>query len=153
MAGGLKRVGSFRELLVYQKSRELALEIFQLTKRFPKEEMYALTDQIRRSSRSIGGQIAEAWAKRRYEKHFISKLTDADAEQQETQHWIGVAYDCAYWDRAIATDLREKCQEIGRLLGGMLEKSDQFCNNAALTLREAPVEYITSPSPSADDEN
>jgi len=153
MAGGLKRVGSFRELLVYQKSRQLALEIFQLTKRFPKEEMYALTDQIRRSSRAIGGQIAEAWAKRRYEKHFISKLTDADGEQQETQHWIGVAYDCDYWDRTIATGLRAKCQEIGRLLGGMLEKSDQFCNNASLTAREAPVEYIISPPPNSDDEN
>jgi four helix bundle protein len=152
MASGLKRVGSFRELLVYQKSRQLALEIFQLTKRFPKEEMYALTDQIRRSSRSIGGQIAEAWAKRRYEKHFISKLTDADGEQQETQHWIGVAYDCEYWDRTTATDLREKCQEIGRLLGGMLEKSDQFCNNESLTLRDAPVEYIVSPPSSSDDE-
>lgn len=153
MDSGLKRVGSFRELLVYQKSRQLALEIFQLTKRFPKEEMYALTDQIRRSSRSIGGQIAEAWAKRRYEKHFVSKLTDADGEQQETQHWIGVAYDCAYWDRTTATDLREKCQEIGRLLGGMLEKADQFCNNASLTLREVPVEYIVSPPPSSNDEN
>jgi four helix bundle protein len=114
--------------------------------------MYALTDQIRRSSRSIGGQIAEAWAKRRYEKHFISKLTDADGEQQETQHWIGVAYDCEYWDRTTATDLREKCQEIGRLLGGMLEKSDQFCNNESLTLRDAPVEYIVSPPSSSDDE-
>ncbi len=153
MAEGLKRVGSFRELLVYQKSRQLALEIFQLTKRFPKEEMYALTDQMRRSSRSVGGQIAEAWAKRRYEKHFISKLTDADGEQQETQHWIGVAYDCAYWDRPTATDLRVKCQEIGRLLGGMLEKSGQFCNNGSLPLCQAPVEYMVSPPPNSDDEN
>lgn len=128
------------------------MEIFQLTKNFPTEEMYALTDQIRRSSRSIGGQIAEAWAKRRYEKHFISKLTDADGEQQETQHCIGVAYDCEYWDRATATDLREKCQEIGRLLGGMLEKSDQFCDNTSLTLREAPVECIVSPPPISNDE-
>ena len=152
MIGGLKRVSSFRELLVYQKSRKLALEIFQLTKSFPREEMYALTDQIRRSSRSIGAQIAEAWAKRRYEKHFICKLTDADGEQPETQHWIGVAYDCDYWDRATATDLRAKCQEIGRLPGGMLEKSDQFCDNASLTLREAPVEYIVSSPPSSDDE-
>lgn len=108
MASGLKRVGSFRDLLVYQNSRQLAVEIFQLTKRFPKEEMYALTDQIRRSSRSIGGQIAEAWAKRRYEKHFISKLTDADGEQQETQHWIGIAYDCEYWDRANSNGFARK---------------------------------------------
>ena len=140
-------------MLVYQKSRTLALEIFQFTVRFPKEEMCALTDQIRRSSRSIGAQIAEAWAKRRYEKHFISKLTDADGEQQETQHWIGVVYDCEYWDRTTATDLREKCQEIGRLLGGMLEKSDQFCSNASLTLREPPIEYLLSLPPNSDDEN
>ncbi|MEZ4657367.1 MAG: four helix bundle protein [Caldilineaceae bacterium] len=138
--------------MVYQKSRQLALEIFQLTKSFPKEEIFSLTDQIRRSSRSIGAQIAEAWAKRRYERHFISKLTDADGEQLETQHWIGVAYDCEYWGRTTATDLRERCQEIGRLIGGMLEKSDLFCDNTSLTLREAPVEYIISPPPNADEE-
>lgn len=93
---GLPYVNSFRDLLVYQKSRALAQVVFQVTKQFPKEEMYALTDQIRRSSRSIGAQIAEAWAKRRYEKHFLSKLTDADGEQQETQHWLETAVDCSY---------------------------------------------------------
>lgn len=77
---------SFRDLEVYKLSREFSKEIFDLTKRFPPEERYSLTDQIRRSSRSVGAQIAEAWAKRRYEKHFVSKLTDADGEQQETQH-------------------------------------------------------------------
>jgi four helix bundle protein len=81
----LPYVKSFRELLVYQKARHMAREIFQITKMFPQEEMYALTDQMRRSSRSTGAQIAEAWVKRRYEKHFLSKLTDADGEQQETQ--------------------------------------------------------------------
>jgi four helix bundle protein len=81
----LPYVKSFRELLVYQKARQMAREIFQITKMFPQEEMYALTDQMRRSSRSTGAQIAEAWVKRRYEKHFLSKLTDADGEQQETQ--------------------------------------------------------------------
>jgi four helix bundle protein len=141
MESQLKRVASFRELVVYQKSRKLALTIFQLSQSFPKEEMYALTDQIRRSSRSIGGQIAEAWAKRRYEKHFVSKLTDADGEQQETQHWIGIAYDCEYWSVDIAKDLRNQCEEIGRLLGGMLEKSEQFCSDPSTTLRDALVEY------------
>jgi four helix bundle protein len=77
----------YRELRVYSLSRELSNEIFKFTKDFPREERYALTDQIRRSSRSIGAQIAEAWGKRRYELHFISKMTDADAEQLETQHW------------------------------------------------------------------
>jgi four helix bundle protein len=82
----LPHAESFRDLIVYQKARQLSKEIFQVTKSFPREETYSLTDQIRRSSRSIGAQIAEAWAKRRYEKHFLSKLTDADGEQQETQH-------------------------------------------------------------------
>ena len=84
----LEYANSFRDLIVYRKSRELSLEIFKLTKRFPKEETYSLTDQVRRSSRSIGAQIAEAWAKRQYPKHFLSKLTDSDGDQQETQHWI-----------------------------------------------------------------
>ena len=87
---------SFRDLEVYKLARQLSLEIFKTSKSFPKEEMYSLTDQIRRSSRSVGAQITEAWAKRRYKKHFISKLTDADGEQQETQHWIETALDCGY---------------------------------------------------------
>lgn len=76
-----------------------------------------MTSQIRRSSRSIGAQIAEAWGKRRYEKHFISKLTDADSEQYETQHWIDTAMDCGYLNAEQATELNKKCREIGRLLG------------------------------------
>src|SRR3972149_7398716 len=94
----LEYASSFRDLIVYRKARELSLANFSLTKRSPKEENYSLTDQIRRSSRSIGAQIAEAWAKRLYEKHFVSKLTDADGEQNETQHWIDTAADCAYMD-------------------------------------------------------
>ena len=77
---------SYRDLEVYKLLRELSKDIFDLSKIFPKEETYSLTDQIRRSSRSVGAQISEAWAKRRYEKHFVSKLTDADGESQETQH-------------------------------------------------------------------
>lgn len=77
---GLTHAKSFRDLIVYQKSRQLSQDILRLTKSFPKEEMFSLTDQMRRSSRSIGANIAEAWAKRRYEKHFISKLTDSDGE-------------------------------------------------------------------------
>ena len=84
---GLQHAQGFRDLIVYQKSRQLQREILKFTKSFPREEMFSLTDQIRRSSRSIGANITEAWAKRRYEKHFISKLTDSDGEQMETQHW------------------------------------------------------------------
>ena len=92
----MEYVRSFRDLEVYKLSRQLSRSIFDLSKDFPKGEMYSLTDQVRRSSRSIGGQIAEAWAKRKYQKHFISKLTDADGEQLETQHWIETAVDCGY---------------------------------------------------------
>jgi four helix bundle protein len=84
--GELPHAKSFRELIVYQKTRLLVREIFELTQIFPREEMYSLTDQIRRSSRSVSAQIAEAWAKRWYEKSFINKLVDANGEQMETQH-------------------------------------------------------------------
>lgn len=87
---------SFRELLVYQKAIDVAERVYELTKGFPKEEVYSLTNQVRRASRSVGSQIAEAWGKRQYEKHFISKLTDADSEQLETQHWVHTATACGY---------------------------------------------------------
>jgi four helix bundle protein len=103
--------------------------------------MFSLTDQIRRSSRSIGAQIAEAWAKRRYEKHFVSKLTDANAEQQETQHWLDTAADCGYLTRNQAATLNERCTEIGRLLGGMIAKADLFCGPPKV-IREATIEYF-----------
>jgi four helix bundle protein len=124
----LAHAKSFRDLLVYKKSRALAKEIFELSKGFPKEEMYSLTDQVRRSSRSIGAQIAEAWAKRRYEKHFVSKLTDADGEQLETQHWIDTAEDCGYLSPARATSLNKQLGEIGRMLNSMMDKAVQFCS-------------------------
>ena len=102
-----------------------------------------MTDQIRRSSRAIGANISEAWAKRRYEKHFISKLTDADGEQMETQHWIETALGCEYIDQKKSTQLVEKCLEVGRMLGGMMEKAEMFCGDPK-TLREEAAEYITN---------
>jgi four helix bundle protein len=138
----LAHVQSYRELVVYQKARTLAQEIFAVTRHFPKEETYSLTDQVRRSSRSVGAQIAEAWAKRRYEKHFISKLTDADGEQQETQHWIETALDCGYLDGAQASHLMGKCSEIGRLIGGMIAKADLFCSPRSTSIRENQADYF-----------
>ena len=123
----MEYVKSFRELEVYKLSRQLAKEIFEVSKKFPKEEMYSLTDQVRRSSRSIGAQITEAWAKRRYEKHFISKLTDADGEQQETQHWIETALDCSYLSSETANDLLSQYASIGKMLNSMIGKSSSFC--------------------------
>jgi four helix bundle protein len=118
---------SFRELKVYKKSKQISREVFDLSKSFPKEETYSMTDQIRRASRSIGAQIAEAWAKRRYERHFISKLSDADAEQMETQHWLGEASDCRYVDSKRAESLLVELQQLGRMLNSMMEKSRLFC--------------------------
>src|SRR4030043_873814 len=118
---------SFRDLVVYKNARKLAKSILELTKSFPKEEMYSLTDQVRRSSRSIGAQIAEGWAKRQYKKHFISKLTDADGEQQETQHWIDTAKDCGYLEQFQANKLNEDLSEIGRMINSIINKANLFC--------------------------
>jgi len=139
----LPRVASFHDLVVYQKARELSREIFQLSLSFPREEMFSLTDQMRRSSRAIGANISEAWAKRRYEKHFVSKLTDADGEQNETQHWIGVAVDCGYLNSSQSDVLIAKCKEIGRMLGGMIERADTFWDNSK-TVRESTAEYFVT---------
>lgn len=89
--------------------------------------MYSLTDQVRRSSRSVGAQIAESWGKRRYEKHFISKLTDADGEQLETQHWIEVALDCGYISNEVAANFLKQYTSIGNMLNSMILKSVSFC--------------------------
>jgi four helix bundle protein len=124
----MEHANSFKELVVYQKAQDIAKSVFEITKIFPKEEMYSLTDQIRRSSRSIGAQIAEAWGKRRYERHFISKLADADAEQLETQHWIIVAQDCEYITCEQSETLNHNLSEIWRMLYSMMNKANQFCS-------------------------
>jgi four helix bundle protein len=139
----LAHAESFRDLIVYQKSRKLAKEIKEITQSFPRDEKFSLVDQVRRSSRSIGANIAESWAKRRYEKHFISKLTDSDGEQMETQHWIGTALDCGYIDQNTHNQLIANCLEIGRMLNGMMDKADMFCGEPPRTLREDSVVYIT----------
>ena len=123
----MEHAKSFRDLEVYKLSRELSRDIFNLSKGFPKEEIYSLTDQVRRSSRSVGAQISEAWAKRRYEKHFISKLTDADGEQQETQHWLETAFDCRYIDKTVLNNLLSRYNSVGKMIYGMINKSNLFC--------------------------
>lgn len=133
---------SFRELLVYRKAFEVARRIFDISKNFPKEEVYSLTDQMRRSSRSIGAQIAEAWGKRRYEKHFVSKLTDADAEQMETQHWLDMAISCGYIPKEEKEILEMHLKEIGRMLNVMMAKSHLFCKQDFLILKEEAAAFI-----------
>lgn len=144
---GLKHADSFRDLIVYQKARQLQREILNLTRSLPKDEAFALTGQIRRSSRSIGANIAEAWAKRRYEKHFISKLTDSDGEQMETQHWIETALECGYIDEQTSSSLSQKRLEIGRMLGGMIDKADLFCGEPHRVLRDEAIPYLTDDNP------
>jgi len=133
---------SFRDLLVYRKAIEVAKRIFEISRNFPKEEVYSLTDQIKRASRSIGGQIAEAWGKRRYEKHFISKLTDADAEQMETQHWLDVAASCGYLSEDEKETLETQLQEIGRMLNAMMAKANLFCRQDIFIIQEEESTFI-----------
>ena len=120
----------FRELLAYQKGFRLAMEIFNVSKSFPPDEKYSLTDQIRRSSRSVCANIAEAYRKRKYTNHFISKLTDSDAENSETNVWIEFAYTCEYISEETYTNLTEKNIEIGKLINYMINNPDKFgCNS------------------------
>jgi len=121
-------VKSYRELTVYRLARELMNELFEASKKFPREEMFSLTDQMRRSSRSVGAQLAEAWAKRRYEKHFVSKLSDADGEQQETQHWIETAIDCKYISEDKARDILKRYESLGKMINSMINKAPVFCS-------------------------
>jgi four helix bundle protein len=120
-------VKAFRDLEVYQAAFDLQQVAFRLTRQWPREEAYALTDQFRRCSRSIGANLAESWAKRRYPAHFLSKLTDADGELQESLHWIATASDCRYLSPSEATDLDARCESLGRSLGAMIAKHEKFC--------------------------
>lgn len=121
-----KPIHSAKDLKVYQAAYDLAMEIFRISKRFPEEEKYALTSQIRRSSRSVCLNLREAWAKRRYEAHFVSKLTDCDGENSETDSSLGFAKACAYISAEQHEVLTTKCMEIGRMLGRMIQKADSF---------------------------
>jgi four helix bundle protein len=122
-----ERISSFRELRVYKHAFALQQTVFDVSRSFPREEQYSLTDQFRRASRSIGANIAEAWQKRRYSAHFVSKLTDADAEQAETQHWIETASACGYLNQRTRTHLMEQCSHIGSMLGAMIAAPEKFC--------------------------
>jgi four helix bundle protein len=143
----MQHAESFRDLVVYQKARAVARRFFDISKSFPEEERYSLIDQGRRSSRSIGAQIAEAWAKRAYEKHFVSKLTDADGEQQETQHWVDMALDCAYLTQQKRDEFVDELSRIGRMLQSMMDKADLFCSTKDRCVCEDTVEYFADRSP------
>lgn len=116
----------FTELEVYRLSSDLAGRIFHLSKRWPAEERYSLTDQIRRAARSVGANLAEAWAKRRYEAHFVSKLTDSDGENQEVEHWLLTARRDGYLTTAEFESLLVLKREVGAKLGKMLQSPRPF---------------------------
>ena len=117
---------SFKDLLAYKKAFRLAMEIFKITTSFPKEERYSLTDQIRRSSRSVCASIAEAYRKRQYEKHFVAKISDADMENSETQVWLDFSLECKYINDIKHGKLMSQSLEVGKLLNHMIMNPDHY---------------------------
>ena len=123
-----KRISSVRELDVYKVAFDTAMEIFELSKSFPKEEKYSLTDQVRKSSRSVCTNLSEGWRKRRYKAVFINKLSDAAQEAAETQTWLEFALACRYIDRNVFERLDEKYEHVFAMLITMERKAESFCN-------------------------
>ncbi len=138
-------VTHFKELRVYQQAFEAAMRIFELSKRWPREERYSLTDQIRRSSRSVCANVAEAWRKRRYVAHFISKLSDADMEAAETQVWLDFALRCGYLDQRERDQLYQVYDTVNGGLVKMMSNAQSWCGPAKL--REDSPTYDISPTP------
>ena len=120
------QISSAKDLAVYKEAYQLAMEIFEVSKKWASEEKYSLTDQIRRASRSVCTNLREAWSKRRYEAHFISKLTDADGENSETDTWLDFAKACGYLSEEEYGRLMSRCQAVGRMLGSMLKDPTSF---------------------------
>jgi four helix bundle protein len=123
----------FKTWLAYTKAYQLGMDIFEVSKTFPKEEIYALTDQVRRSSRSACANLAEANAKRRYRQHFLLKLSDALAENNETTCWLDFARDSGYISPALHHELDERANEIGKLLGYMIHHPEKFMHQDLLS--------------------
>jgi four helix bundle protein len=127
----MAKISSFRELNVYRSAREGARAIFEISKTFPRDERFSLTDQIRRSSRAVNAMIAEAWAKRRYEAAFVSKINDALGEATETQAWLDHALDSGYLTLEQFKALDVQWQQIGGMLNKMTERAHDFCKSQA----------------------
>lgn len=136
------QLNSAKELDVYKKAYDLAMRIFELSCRFPVEEKFALTGQIRRSSRSVCLNLREAWAKRRYKAHFVSKLTDCDGENSETDSAIDFARDCGYITREEHSDLVARCRDVGRMLGAMIKAPHFF----VIFERRSPTPDLSRPT-------
>lgn len=125
-------VTTFKELLVWQNAMELSMRIFELSKSFPAAERFSMTDQIRRSSRSIAANISEAWRKRRYQAAFISKLNDSEAEAAETQTWILLAQRCCYWNLEVMEELDGRCEQILGQLVLMIDEAPRWCQTTQM---------------------
>jgi four helix bundle protein len=137
-----KKIVNHGDLDVYQRAFEIAMRIFELSKSFPKEETYSLTDQIRRSSRSVCANLAEAWRKRRYEKAFVSKLSDSEGEAAETQVWIAFAVKSGYLDRDVANEIYRAYNLIIRTLVGMINHPETWViGSDDRSIREEPEQY------------
>ncbi|MEO6253344.1 MAG: four helix bundle protein [Ferruginibacter sp.] len=119
-------MGSYKDLEVFKKAYALAMDIFEVSKTFPSEEKYSLTDQVRRSSRSVCTNFGEAYRRRKYPAHFVSKLTDVDAENTETEIWIKFSFDCRYINEIKYKDFMDRCAEIGRMLGHMINNPEKY---------------------------
>ena len=141
-----EEIRSFRDLRVYQEMFALQQDIFEATKHWPSEEKFSLTDQVRRSSRSMGFNVTEAWAKRRYPLHFVSKLTDADGEVQETSHWLASAAACAYLSSAQQTAFQVRLDSIGGKLGKMMSKPESFMPKIRTAPRPTPPPGFRPPT-------
>jgi len=122
-----KTIRHYRDLEVYQRSFALAVDIFQISKKFPTEERYSLTDQIRRSSRSVCANLAEAWRKRRYVAVFKNKLTDAMQEASETQCWLEICLACDYLDAERFKKMDDEYEDILSMLNSMERNAGKFC--------------------------
>ena len=120
------QIKSPKELTVYRTAYNLAMDIFAMSQQFPTEERYSLIDQIRRSSRSVCTNLREAWAKRRYEAHFVNKSTGADGENAETETWLDFARDCGYLQKTDHARLAQQSRQIGAMLGRMIQKATSF---------------------------
>ena len=116
----------FRNLLVYKKALALAMDIYHTSKKFPKEELYSLTSQIRRSSRSVCSNIGEGYRKRQYQAHFVSKISDSDMENTETQVWFDFALSCDYITKEVFDDFNDRSEEVGRLLNHMIQNPAKY---------------------------
>jgi four helix bundle protein len=141
---------SFRDLKIYQAARDAARCVFKLSAQFPREERYALTDQIRRSSRAVKAMLAEAWARRRYKAAFINKIDEALGESNETQSWLDDALDATYLSPSDFDELNSRYQAIGGMLSRMIDRADDFCKHGPTTDYRTLSSRVEEDSPFTD---